>query len=106
MPMTTTPEEAKASILVTRHNEYTKRLADVLFELGEVRAAIARHQKAAWESTQGLGITERREEVKHAHGDLIAEAEKLLGEVEATRAFIANVEFQMQYLEGNNGRSS
>jgi hypothetical protein len=84
--------------LATRHSTLTNELAAALRELGDTRSAIVTNQANAWHASVHLGITERREEVKHACAHLISETETQLGEVEALRAELADIELHVKVL--------
>lgn len=84
--------------LINQHASLTGDLAQQLRELGDTRAAITRRQLAAWQQTSEYGITERREHVKYAVADLIADTEVQLGEIEALRAEVTTIEWQIRVL--------
>lgn len=83
--------------LITRHTTATDTLANTLRELADTRSAVTRTQATVWQQTAHLGITERREEVKQACANLIADIESLHGETEALRAELTNLELRIAH---------
>lgn len=83
--------------LIQRHTTLSEDLAQLLRELGDTRSMIAKNQSHVWHATTHLGITERRDEVRHSAVALVADTEQQLGEIEALRAEIANVELLFRY---------
>lgn len=77
---------------MSRHAELSRELAVALRTLGFVRGAAAKRAAEVWQATAGLGVTERREEVRHATADLTAQAYELEAEVEALRVELHAVE--------------
>jgi len=83
--------------LLNQHTRLTDELAQRLRELGDTRAAITRTQAQAWQATTHLSITERREHVRHSTYSLTADVEVQLGEIEALRAELHNLELRIQH---------
>ena len=89
------------SQLLDAHDKLTADLVHALLELGDTNAEVIRLRSAAWREHFGQAVTERREACKQASAGQDSEAAKLVGEVEALRAQLADVEVQLRYSNGD-----
>lgn len=82
---------------LAQHSRTTAELAAFLLELGDTREAIITTQAAAWEANGHLGVTERRETCRYVASDLEAQVAKIIGEVEARRAELADLDLYVRH---------
>lgn len=85
--------------LLRRHTDLSGQLADKLRELGDARQAHIIATASAWNSAMAttMGVTERREAVRHSVANFAAPIERDLGEIEAMRVELNALEWQLRF---------
>lgn len=83
--------------LIARHAELSDELSGLLNDSGMTRAQITRAQASAWDASYSLPVTERREAVRHACSEFIANQQDTDAQMESLRVELHHLDIAIKH---------